>query len=308
MKHCSRKLDPALAESAETAEFAGLLRSLTGMQMALYGPDGVDAKVYTDGGGGSPLCRVIRSTPEGERRCADCNRAHFALAARRRRELSYLCHAGLIDFAVPIRIGGQHVATISCGQILPEAPGDAGLRKFLHRNKSLELDAAAVRAAYFRSPHLPADKVAAAMQLFSHFAGSLGRAAWRSKKLEKNGDCSVIVRAKRHIASRLPDCDLGLESTARHVGLSAAYFSDLFHRATGTRFCRFVQEARIREAKSALRKTTLPVTQVAYDCGFRSHTHFDRVFRQIAGCSPSQFRQRTRRRPADASAAKRRNG
>lgn len=289
-------LAPALAESAEIAEFAGLLRSLTGMKMALYGPDGVDSKAFFASEGDNPLCRIIQSTPDGFRRCADCNRAHFAQAVRRRRGLSYTCHAGLTDFAVPLHVGGQHVATISCGQILPEPPDETGLRKFLRRNRSLNLDTAAVRTAYFRSLHLPADKVAAAMLLFAHFARSLCRVAWRSKIIEKTGDRPVIVKAKRYVASHWADSDLGLESVARHAGLSPAYFSDLFRRATGTRFSRFLQQTRIREAKAMLRATSLPVTQVAYDCGFRSHTHFDRVFRQWAGCSPSRFRERSRRR------------
>ncbi len=279
-----------LAESVELAEFAKLLHGLTGLQMALFGSDGATIKIFAAAEGESPLCRLIRATPDGEHRCYDCDRAHSERAARRRRGMCYVCHAGLTDFAVPIHAGGRHVGTISCGQLLPDPPSEAGLQQFLLHNRDLKLDRAAAGAAYFRCHYLPPDKLATVLELFAFFARHLCRVTLRLRQVERRGEQPEIARAKRYIASHLRGESLCLGDVAREVGLSPAYLSDLFHRATGTRFTRFVQTLRVRESRSLLRKTAMPITQIAYDCGFQSLTHFNRVFRNLVGSSPSQFR------------------
>jgi len=281
-----------LAESAELAEFARFLYDLTGLRMAFYAPDGVSSRGFDFPVEDEPLCGLIRRAPDGQSRCAACNREHFERAARRHRELSYACHAGLTDFAVPIHAGGRHIGTISCGQILPEPPSEAGLRRLLQRNADLKLDPAAARAAYFKSLYLPPGKIAAVMRLFAFFAQHLCRVTLRLQRLERRGEQPDIARAKRYIATHLRRADLGLAEVAGHVGLSPGYFSHLFHKTAGVRFTRFVQAVRIREARTLLRKTALPITQIAFDCGFQNPTHFNRVFRAFVGCAPSRYRNR----------------
>jgi AraC family transcriptional regulator len=40
-----------------------------------------------------------------------------------------------------------------------------------------------------------------------------------------------------------------------------------------------------------LRKTDLPLSQIAQDVGFSSHGHFTQVFKQHMGLTPRQYRQ-----------------
>ena len=67
-----------------------------------------------------PFCRKLRSKPEGEKRCWKCDRDAALRAAQEGHPIVYLCHAGLIDVAVPIFINGELVATVFCGQVRPE--------------------------------------------------------------------------------------------------------------------------------------------------------------------------------------------
>ena len=68
-----------------------------------------------------PFCRKVRSHPIGYDRCINCDREHTEKAAIAQTPISYVCHAGLIDIAVPIMLQdaeGSHelLATILCGQ------------------------------------------------------------------------------------------------------------------------------------------------------------------------------------------------
>ncbi len=85
--------------------------------------------------------------------------------------------------------------------------------------------------------------------------------------------------------------DFGL--VAERVGMSEAGFSRFFRRATGMTFTTYVQELRISEACRLLRETELTVNYVAHNSGFGSLTQFNRIFRKLKDCTPSQWRQQT---------------
>jgi len=80
----------------------------------------------------SELCRRVRATPEGERRCFASDAAVGMQAVRTGRPCSHFCHAGLLDTAAPIVVNGTYVGSVLCGQILVEEP-DRGKRLSMAR-------------------------------------------------------------------------------------------------------------------------------------------------------------------------------
>jgi len=83
---------------------------------------------------------------------------------------------------------------------------------------------------------------------------------------------------------------LSLAETARHVGLSANYFSECFHKETGVSYQRFLQDLRLNFAHSMLRMTQLPITEICYASGFGNLSHFERAFKGRYGRTPRQAR------------------
>ena len=84
---------------------------------------------------------------------------------------------------------------------------------------------------------------------------------------------------------------LKLENVALQVGLSPSYFSQVFHKVTGSQFQKYLGDLRLRFAASLLLASDLPVTEVCYVSGFGNLAHFGRMFRSKYGASPSQYRQ-----------------
>ncbi len=65
------------------------------------------------------FCQIMRTHPERRQRCFACD-AHGGLqAAINQDAYIYQCHAGLVDFSVPIMLGKQYLGAILCGQIQP---------------------------------------------------------------------------------------------------------------------------------------------------------------------------------------------
>lgn len=83
-----------------------------------------------------------------------------------------------------------------------------------------------------------------------------------------------------------------LRDAADAAGLSAGYLGRIFASEMHVGFTRYLQSVRLDEARRLLRHTTLPVGDVAGECGFTDHSYFAHVFRATTGASPSAFRQR----------------
>ena len=87
------------------------------------------------------------------------------------------------------------------------------------------------------------------------------------------------------------DDELTLEDLSDAAQLSRSHFSQMFRKTTGESPHQFVLRHRVEHAKQILRSPHLRVLDVAIACGFKTQQHFARVFRQMCGISPTEYRQ-----------------
>jgi AraC-like DNA-binding protein len=133
----------------------------------------------------------------------------------------------------------------------------------------------------------------------------LGRASPAGPRLRRVGEREVetsdIQRAVLYV-DRHFRAPLTLADVAAQAHLSPNYFSERFHGYTGTTFQRYLQQRRLRFARSLLASTSLGVTEVCHAAGFNSLSHFGRAFRHEYGEAPTTFVAGGRQR-SEASAA-----
>lgn len=98
-----------------------------------------------------------------------------------------------------------------------------------------------------------------------------------------------VHRAIGFITSRFAE-GITLEQTARHLGLSTAYFSDLFQKQTGKGFKAYLDDVRFSYAENMLMLTDLPIGQVLSAAGFADYANFARRFKARYGLSPTAYR------------------
>lgn len=86
------------------------------------------------------------------------------------------------------------------------------------------------------------------------------------------------------------DEGLRLRDLASAVGVSGFHLCRTFRRATGTTLHQYRHRLRVRSSLEAVCETATPLTSIALETGFSSHSHFTSSFRQEFGRPPSAVR------------------
>lgn len=81
---------------------------------------------------------------------------------------------------------------------------------------------------------------------------------------------------------------LTFSEAADYVGLSETYFSKLFKRIYGMTFSQYLNIVRIEKAIELITADfSCPITKIASECGYSSIRHFNRMFSELTGYSPT---------------------
>ena len=85
---------------------------------------------------------------------------------------------------------------------------------------------------------------------------------------------------------------ISLKDMADLVCMSDESFSRFFRHKTGRTPNRYLIDYRLGIAARMLLTTKLSVAEIGFSCGFNTLSHFNRLFRESKGCTPSEFRER----------------
>ena len=280
-----------IADSKAFQDFFEIVRELTGIKISMANPEMTRRKALFMKSELNPLCTFLQTSPEVLKNCRHTDRINCSRAVKAEKGIYYTCHAGLMDIAVPIFVEGNHIATVNCGQMLPEQPTEENFRIFLKNNRKFLLSTQKLKEAYFKSPFITKNKMEKTVKLISTFADYFCEIGNRFKVTPKATDRKEIEDIKKYVGQHFRE-PVNLKEAARHVSLSPAYFSSIFKKITGMHFITYVQKIRVEEAKKLLARTDLAITAVSARVGFNNHTHFNYVFKKIEKTSPRDFRVR----------------
>jgi len=164
------------------------------------------------------------------------------------------------DTAVPVRLGDRLIGFLQTGQ-----------------------------EDYFETNMVSDKQQESVVKLLSIFAQHLSLLGNQVVVQQEHSEPPVISRAKEYIREHHTE-DLSLGQVAKFVNTSTFYFCKMFKKVTGINFTNYVSRVRIEESKNLLLNPNLRVSEIAFEVGFQSLTHFNRVFKKILGQSPTEYR------------------
>ncbi len=111
-----------------------------------------------------------------------------------------------------------------------------------------------------------------------------------------NGNlCSVgflqpaIMKVVCHIESNY-QADISLDEMTNLANMSKSHFVRQFRHETGMSPVRYLKFVRIQRSKELLKRKDLTVAATALRVGFQDVSNFNKNFRNIEGCTPSEYR------------------
>jgi AraC family transcriptional regulator len=95
----------------------------------------------------------------------------------------------------------------------------------------------------------------------------------------------VAERLNEEFAEPLTNEDLAMEAGVHPVHLAAA-FRRFYNETIGE----YVQRLRVDRASVLLQDPEIPLTEIAFSCGFADQSHFTRIFKRRVGVTPGAYR------------------
>jgi AraC-like DNA-binding protein len=237
----------------------------------------------------SPFCDLMA---QKSRACAACLQVQERLAELAAKEAhTVACPAGLCDTAVPVRLGERLIGFLQTGQVFRKKPTPSQFTRVLKLvgEWGVQAERKTLERAYFATRTVPGKQHEAIVKLLAIFAQHLSMLTNQVVVQQENAEPPVIRRAKDFIQEHLAE-DISLGQVARAVNTSTFYFCKMFKKMTGINFTDYLSRMRIEKSKNLLLNPNLRVSEIAFEVGFQSLTHFNRVFKKILGQTPTDYR------------------
>jgi len=102
------------------------------------------------------------------------------------------------------------------------------------------------------------------------------------------GACAKIIE---YMEKNYADV-ITLEQLSSVSGMSKNGIIAMFKRLYGTTPVKYINNLRLYKACELLKNTDIPISQIAYQCGFTDSNYFSRVFRELRGMTPREYRNK----------------
>jgi AraC-like DNA-binding protein/ligand-binding sensor protein len=287
--HRNREMIAHIEKSELFRDYQKAFEATTGLPLGIRSADSFQPPLHNSAQANS-FCTLMAATNKS---CAACLQLQAKLADSATCEAkTETCYAGLTESAIPIRVGENVLGYLQTGQVLLQAPTPAKFKKVANEmgfEKQPNVDS--LKKAYFETRVLPRKQYDAVVRLISIFAAHVSARSNQIVTQEASAEAPVITRARAFIAQHFAE-EIALTDVARAVNTSPFYFCKLFKTATGLTFTDYLARVRVETVKQILLNPHKRVSEAAYEAGFQSLSQFNRVFRRVAGESPTVYRER----------------
>lgn len=236
----------------------------------------------------TPFCALVNNTHLGRLACERDDRKAAAYCIEKKECRSRCCHLGLIDITIPIVINTKVVGLLGTGQLFYQPPTKKGFQRIQKRLAGMGVDLPKARQAYFNIPVIEKRRVAAVMDLVQMVVELIDTRRLQTLKTAvlHHPLCKALDFMEAHYTEPMT-----LPAVAKEAGLSVSRLAHVFKAQIGMSFTAYLNMIRVNWAKYYLENSQLRISEMAFHVGFGNLSHFNHVFRQVTGLSPSQYRR-----------------
>lgn len=120
--------------------------------------------------------------------------------------------------------------------------------------------------------------------------------SYRNSGLNDEKADLLFQKLKFHMQEHKPflDEDLSLVLLAGQLGVTANQLSQVINQKSSSNFFTFINSYRVEAVRQKLKDPTYAqysIVAIGYDCGFRSKSSFNKIFKEMTGQTPSEYQK-----------------
>lgn len=234
----------------------------------------------------NPYCICIKSCESAHNHCIE--KQAKILEKCKDGSFTGVCYAGVKEYVYPFK-HNQKVIGFICVSGYADEQGDERIRAV---SKKYALSNAKLHTAYQTLKKQIPDKVAVDT-LIEPLCAMLELLHLKYDNVLTDDD--GFIQGVLHFLKQNYTQPIHLELLCKRFRCSPSHLSHTFNATMKTGIKQYINELRIKSAKTLLRDTQLDVAEIALSVGFSEPNYFTAIFKKHTGVSPSLYRNQTRK-------------
>ncbi len=226
-------------------------------------------------------CRAVQNTDCGENACLISDLSLLDRCRKSRKAEMHICHAGLVDVALPVLYDDVIIGYVMFGQMKTHTDF-ASVKKYI---SGIGLDTAKMQKLYAAIPVYDSDKLSSV----SNIAQMLVKYILLENLMKPDFD-EKMQNAVSFIDANL-DKELSFRTISKNINVSKSVLYKRFRDCFNCTVSEYINAKRVEKSIEYLTKTDLSVEEVAQRSGFSDASYYGKVFKRLKGCTPSSYRK-----------------
>lgn len=101
----------------------------------------------------------------------------------------------------------------------------------------------------------------------------------------------VIKEIQKYLMSHMEQ-RFTIEFLSQEFGISSTALKEQFKQRYGEPIATYMKHQRMQKARSLIKDTSLPISEIAYSLGYKNQSKFSTAFKEWCGMTPSSFKKR----------------
>jgi len=236
----------------------------------------------------NPFCQIVKEGDYCKRKCIDFdskNLRHFFSSGKK--ELVKICHAGALEFAVPVFSENRLCGIVFLGPFRPATTGKSSGIVVQEPAGEIPADAKSIFNSLHEIKNSDIDDMLGMTRLLAEKLGRTITSFNRDYILGQGYAEKIPYFVNREFKN-----SISIANLAEFLSLSVSRTSRVVKIHTGRTFPEILAERRVGHARFLLENSFFNMEMVSKQCGFSDPAYFFRTFKKIQKITPAEYRKR----------------
>lgn len=226
-------------------------------------------------------CKCIQQCDEGKKKCRISELELLKKCCESKKMQMHICHAGLLDIAVPILYDDEIIGYIIFGQLKTES----NFLKIKDCLNNIIPNTEKMSEYYDKISFYDSEKIKSISDIASLLIKYILLENMLKPSLDEN-----IQKAINYIEENL-EKDLSVRSISKSINVSKSVLYKKFHMHFKCTVAQYINSKRIDKSIDMLLKTDMSIEEISQNVGFTSASYYSRMFKKIKGTTPLKYKK-----------------